>query len=313
VKTRQRRTPQQIVLNRPDGPCPCGSGKSVGLCCLQADGSLRIRPPNLHPPGDITGFAKAGCYLSTTSNCSHTSSGEHYISQSLLTEIGDTVSVGGFRWSGPTPETQKIVGINRLTANILCDRHNSSLSTLDDHAGKFMRILKAINHDLDNNAQNIPHDMNYLVSGEILESWMLKVLLGMFFSKNAVGPDGAVIETFPIDMDRAIRALYEASWDDKCGLYLAALAGEQINLDLSFGARVWCGLSKNKTYGAVIEIYGLSFIIAIDNLDGHLDIETETANYHPAFITFERGARKHRIVLTWAPPSTGGVTIIRPS
>jgi UDP-N-acetylglucosamine/UDP-N-acetylgalactosamine diphosphorylase len=40
--------------------------------------------------------------------------------------------------------------------------------------------------------------------------------------KNAVGPDGPVIETFPIDMDRAIRALYGASWDDKCGLHLAA-------------------------------------------------------------------------------------------
>jgi hypothetical protein len=305
MKTRQRRTPQQIVLNRPDGPCPCGSGKPIRLCCLQADGSLRIRPPNLHPPGGITGFAKAGCYLSTTGNCSHASSGEHYISRSLLTEIGDTVSVGGFPWSGPTLETQRIVGMNSLTANILCKRHNSSLSALDCHAGKFMRILKAINHDLDNNSSNIPHDMNYLMSGEILERWMLKVLLGMFFSKNAVGPDGPVIETFPMDMDRVIRALYEASWDDKCGLYIAALTGEQINLALSFGVKALCGLSKNQTYGAVIEIYGLSFNIAIDNLDGHLIIDTETANYRPAFITFESGARKHRVVLTWASVSTG--------
>lgn len=181
VKTRQRKTPQQIVLNRPDGPCPCGSGKPVRLCCLQADGSLRIRPPDLHPPGNITGFAKERCYLSTTGNCSHTSSGEHYISKSLLTEIGNTVSAGGFPWSGPTPETQKIVGINSLTANILCKRHNTALSELDKHAGKFMRVLKAISHDLDNNAPHIPHDLNYLLSGEIVECWMLKVLLGMFF------------------------------------------------------------------------------------------------------------------------------------
>jgi len=314
VKTRQRRTPQHIVLNRRDGPCPCGSGKPVRFCCLQADGRLRIRPPNLHPPGDITGFANAGCYLSTTRNCSRKSSGEHYISQSVLSEIGETVSVGGFPWSGPTPEAQKIVGISSLTANILCDRHNSSLTILDANAGKFMRILKRINHDLGNSVPNIPHEMNYLVSGEILECWTLKVLLGMFFSNNVVGPDGRpLIKTFPVDMCRAIRALYEASWDEKCGLYLATLTGEQINLDLSLGVQALCGLSKNRTYGAVIGIYGLSFNIAIDNLDGHLVIETETANYHPGFITFERGARKHRIVLTWASASAGGVTVIRPA
>jgi hypothetical protein len=138
-------------------------------------------------------------------------------------------------------------------------------------------------------------------------------LVGNVFSKNAVGPDGPVIETFPIDMDRAIRALYGASWDDKCGLHLAAPPGTQINRNLSFEVMVLCGLSKSMTYGARIRIFGLEFFIVVDNLDGNVVIDAENSIHHPSNITFERGARKHRIVLTWASASIRGVTITHPS
>src|ERR1700746_1594875 len=124
--------PQWIPVG-PNSPCPCGSGKAVRLCCLQPDGkTLRIRFPNLTPSGAVTCYSNPGCYLSMTRNCSPGLSGEYYISRDLLTEIGTAVTVGGVLWLAP--DTQLVVGINSLTANILCTRHNS----LDAHAGKFM-------------------------------------------------------------------------------------------------------------------------------------------------------------------------------
>jgi hypothetical protein len=253
MKTKHRPAPQRITLQGTNGPCPCGSGKAVRLCCLQPDGkTLRIRPPALTPSGSVTGYANPMCYLSMTNNCSTAMSGEHYISKSLLTEIGNTVSLGGVLWL--VPDTQKVVGINSMTANILCTRHNSSLSPLDAHAGMFMRILKLINDDFDHASPATPHAMNYLVSGEIIEYWMIKVLLGIYFSKNAGDPDGPAIYKYLLDMNRVLDALYKQSWGKRCGLYVACPPGTEIKNTLSFEVMLLYGLLKNMAYGARIRI-----------------------------------------------------------
>jgi hypothetical protein len=248
MKPKHRPAPQLTTLQGTDSPCPCGSGKVVRLCCLQPDGkNLRIRLPSLIPAGAVTGYANPGCYLSMTNNCSTVMSGEHYISKSVLAEIGNTVYLGGVLWL--VPDTQKVVGINSMTANILCARHNSSLSPLDEHAGKFMRTLKIINTDFDNSSPITPYQMNYLVSGEIIEYWMLKVLLGIYFSKNAGGPDGPSIDKYPLDMRRVLDALYKQSWGKRCGLYVACRSGTEIicgrsppakDVEHSFGEMVGC-------------------------------------------------------------------------
>jgi len=241
-------------------------------------------------------------------------SGEHYISKSLLAEIGATVSVGGLRWLGP--DTRKDVGISSLTANILCKRHNEALSSLDAHAGMFMRVLKYIDNDLATNSTDIPHENNYLLSGEILECWMLKVLLGVHFSKNAFGPEGATIDNFGLNMERVSKALYEQSWHERCGLYIALPPGETTT-SLSFEVMVLAGLSKNAVYGARIRIYGMEFYILLDDLDGNTVIPNpEMVILRPSNITHQCRLRTHRIVLTWAslnPASARGVTFTRKS
>lgn len=223
---------------------------------------------------------------------------QHYISKSLLLEIGNNVSVGGLLWL--PQDTQKIVGINSLTANILCSRHNKSLSPLDAHAGKFMGLLKHINNDLVTSSPNTPHEMKYLLSGEIIESWMLKVFLGLYFSKNSGGPDGPLIDKFPLDMSLVLDALLKQSWRKRCGLYMACTAGTQMNFALSFEVVVLCGLSKNMAYGARVRIYGLEFFIVIDDLDGNVLINNDNVILRPSHITFQSGVRAHTIVLTWA-------------
>ena len=279
------------------GVCPCGSGDPAMSCCLQPDGKFRIQLPSLTPNGPVTGFCKSGCYLAETANCSHDLSAEHYISKTVLEEIGMKVFVEGLSWL--VPNTRKEVGIGALTANVLCSRHNSSLSNLDAHAGKFMRILKAIEYDFLQNPMSETYSASYLISGEMLEAWMQKVLLGIHFSGNAAGPDGPSFNKFPINMDRVLDALYNGVWGSKCGLYIFCSPGSIVTSRLSFEVMILCGLSKNMTYGARIRICGLEFYIVIDDLHGNVLISPDNVMRRPSYIRYQKNMRQHTIVMTW--------------
>jgi len=62
-------------------------------------------------------------------------SAEHYMSRSVLEALGDTVAIGGAPWLGRGE--QREIGINKLTAKILCSRHNTALFPADTAAGEF--------------------------------------------------------------------------------------------------------------------------------------------------------------------------------
>ena len=128
----------------PETPCPCGSEKQLKECCL-VGGRLHKAPPNILPSGPLTGLRRDGCYLAGTANCSDKLSGEHYISKTVLESIGSTIRMEGVTWL--PPGTSKVIGLNALTAKILCQRHNSALSPLDTEAGQFFRQLQTIDND----------------------------------------------------------------------------------------------------------------------------------------------------------------------
>jgi hypothetical protein len=157
--------------------CPCGSGDQAG------DGHMRrstdrwqlpLYAPSLE--GAITGRALPGCYASSTNDCSPKLSNEHWLSKAVLRAIGDgdMVTVGGLHWQ--TKPSQHLP-VNRLGANILCDRHNSALSRLDRTATIVQAALDR--YQLDQLAKPDPHGSEFdLVSGEDFERWMLKMAWG---------------------------------------------------------------------------------------------------------------------------------------
>lgn len=78
------------------------------------------------------------CWARAVSTCSKEMSGEHLVSKALFP---DSVNIQGFKWCHDRP---KAIGINSLTANVLCRDHNSELSDLDNAALRAWEALKRI-------------------------------------------------------------------------------------------------------------------------------------------------------------------------
>ena len=168
----------QLDVNR---PCPCGSGKLLKACCaLEGLNSVRKVPATVTPRPPRTGYSHPSCYLSHTGDCSKKLSAEHYVSAALLRALGDKLLVGGMPWlrNGET----KVVGINSLTAKVLCTRHNEALSPLDGEAARLFRTIKLVAAELDQKSL-ARRPKQYILSGEDLERWMAKLLMGTFRGK----------------------------------------------------------------------------------------------------------------------------------
>jgi hypothetical protein len=125
---------------KPVDSCPCGSGQLFGQCCLRTGGHIYKSPTRRVPPAPQTGFGHNRCYLEWSKDCDQTISAEHFISATVLSQLGDKkVRLNGMPWlRGAT----KNLPISSLTGNILCRRHNAALSPLDAMAGRFFSALK---------------------------------------------------------------------------------------------------------------------------------------------------------------------------
>src|SRR5438067_1344997 len=130
---------KEAVLN---GPCPCGSAKLARLCCFNGDGWHK--PPavlglNALPPASRI----EKCYMKELGSCAGPISGEHIISESVIRVLmadGD-FSISGLPWLEAGEE--RILAPQSLTANCLCEKHNSALSPLDAAAKYFFASLKS--------------------------------------------------------------------------------------------------------------------------------------------------------------------------
>jgi hypothetical protein len=78
--------------------------------------------------------------MTWTHDCSQTISGEHFISETVLSILNPrALRISGAAFI-PKGET-KDLPLTALRANVLCTRHNSAWSPLDTMAGEFFRAL----------------------------------------------------------------------------------------------------------------------------------------------------------------------------
>ncbi|WP_443748687.1 hypothetical protein [Asticcacaulis solisilvae] len=164
-------------------------------------------------PGAVTGHSHGKCYANIDGNCSPTISREHYISANYLRSVEKNggVKISGLAWQ--QPETFDLISVNALQAKVLCSRHNSAISNLDDEFRAFTEVIRSI--DGNAGAQSTTHSF----SGNRIELWMLKTLLGLALSGNLRGT---------VDQNCVELLLARTPWPRWWGLYFSVHLKQRI-------------------------------------------------------------------------------------
>lgn len=177
-----------------DDLCPCASGLIVRNCTCK---SRRFVPPlaSTQTPAPRTGTVVRHCYAGLLRDCALPISREHPVSKSALLETisGNTIRLIGQRFRAQRPEG-KVVGLDSATKRVLCKRHNSALSSLDDVGAAFTRAHAELMSHLQDANQG---DYHRLFNGYDVERWILKILCAQQHEERIPGSDDPSLWTAP--------------------------------------------------------------------------------------------------------------------
>lgn len=275
--------------------CPCGSNMPFGDCCHQGPRKLPyVHVPDLMPPELATGHAHPRCYMSPSRNCSTKISREHYISQAILEQF-PVLTVSGLPWQ-QSGEAEQFTP-RALTANILCTRHNSALSPLDTLAARaFAAFVDAPRFAVER--LNPGKAQHYLVSGDALELWMLKLLAGLYFGGIASANAMRLRESCTIRHAELVDALSGRALPSRAGLYLAQGIGEVPKRAL--GVAPLIDAAAGEAAGVRVQFGTLLFeTLLAPAPDEAFRRMTALRRRHPGIIDISGPARDARIVMSW--------------
>lgn len=305
VDTTARKALLSMRITSFQEPCLCGSGQTYLECCLK-----NCRPV---PDPNRTGVSHQACYASGFNDCSTKITGEHYISEGVLKQFGPKVGVGGLPWieEGQT----KILPTGVLTANILCDRHNSMLSPIDQVGIRFFRELGPGGGRVRFGPDDPPEF--HVFRGEMVELWMLKVACGLIASRNAADRDTGLLieESVPTAWIHILFGL--APMPPGWGLYIRSDLGDHYRPGSVFE---WWFMYPNRILnGAIFIAHNIGIALVMNNPPERSEGTIfEKATYRPGQITIVKDERMKVIRLAWESPSRdernitfGGATEIR--
>lgn len=203
-------------------------------------------------------------------------------------------------WQEPG-ETQKLTS-SALVANILCTRHNSSLSPLDALAGNAFDALAA-SASYAASQRHGGKIMYQLVSGHGLELWMYKLMAGTYFGGIAAVKRGRLrdLSNFP-EMQVADHLTY-GSLAGLGGMYVTQSAG--LITENEIGIAPLIDVTSKQCAGVQVQFGTLRFETTVV----HPNLPTEKhevmkQRLRPHVIDYCGPARDARVVLTW--PKTKG-------
>jgi hypothetical protein len=172
------------------------------------------------------------CWAKSLGNCSDKLSREHLVTESFFEN--DTVEMFGFPWCKEKPVR---VGIAAATAKVLCTKHNSALSTIDEagrHAFGALREIQRLNSI---RKELKPHRwkiIKYTIDGPAFERWFLKTLINVCCNRgHPIGHDSTVKGR---PSDRLVRIAYGLdTFRGKAGLYSVVRIGMNVAQDDTIG------------------------------------------------------------------------------
>jgi hypothetical protein len=200
-------------------------------------------------------------------------------------------TVSGLPWlqSGETKELSP----DNLTANCLCKKHNSSISSLDSAALQFFKALKVSLEGTNAHSQDV------LVSGHDIERWLLKTLKAMAVSRNLSRESVRLSGKFQSDV-RIVDMLDDPrSWPQSTGLYCMMPDGRRMINSNRFQLSPLSGAVSGEIGGVWVNILGIAFVLMIEPIDLNKNPELRNAKYRPGEIRIKERGSVSTVGISW--------------
>jgi len=220
------------------------------------------------------------CWANSLGDCAGPMSKEHIFSRAIARKGSKAeISVKGM---ANMPDQS--IGPDWPNSRILCERHNSILSPLDNEAKKLADAL----HEFVDGAQHTTVHLN----GLLLERWTLKTVINFFAA-------GYADESKWLPTEDVVRNVFGLEPLPKgCGLYLLRVDGySPLSLEQAGITPVWSGAkdgTPSECMGAIVYLHGATFFLLLqthflealktDGLDfskSDLPLTYDRLMYHP--------------------------------
>lgn len=291
-----------IYLDPQHSPCPCGSRRLIKNCsCRRANGQLIPQSAEIMVKSCQYYYSQAGCYAKSTGECSRGLSKEHYISHSLLNILAKedgSISITGLPWA--KNNSVRLYPSN-LWSKILCVGHNQALKGLDSVAVRFFRQLYSIPEQLNTHGP----DSIFLVNGNDLELWFLKLLCGLCTVNPPKDQSHWEIPSEWLDILFKKKNFDHAAGQ---GLYCSAWIGRQDNAGNSFDFTIYHRESDYSVAGIQANMGGVFFFLCLQKM-----LKQDVTLFHPDILAFksQRSTRNIYLTLGWEQfPSGKAVHIL---
>jgi hypothetical protein len=201
------------------------------------------------------------CWAASLGDCAGKISREHIISKGIFLE--DQIRVNGFDWC---PEEPVTIGLASLTKKILCQKHNSDLSTADNAGIKTVEQFREFFRlgDVRGQARSRRWRVVRLrTDGFELERWFLKTLVNV-----AVGRPYPLFKTVQSPKWQPPPHLVEIAFGLKrfqpsAGLYLANESGQRIDPNAKLQIMTFIDAAE-RLVGARFIMFGFAFFLYLE-------------------------------------------------
>lgn len=286
--------------------CPCGRGERSDACCF-VGGAVTPKQRTITQPSGS--FQHRKCYASALSGCSSEANAslEHFFSRGILERMPDLVIRGG-----------RIAGDKNMPANpsflqsrCLCKDHNSALSPLDTGAIALHDALSRMKAHLSNPSASSPPAM-FVTSGHDLERWMMKCLLGMIASGNAITQAGVPHPKTWRAPRRWLDVLFGLDMLHGVGLHLVLQPNTVMSaMDHHAAASITDPRTK-MPLGVSLNFQGLHFLLEIDPIPPEVKHALwPTRRYRPQYIIMRNERNAAALFLGWDNATHGGASLVR--
>ena len=232
--------------------------------------------------------------MASTNNCSEGKSREHYVSESIL-ERFDSLKVSGMPWQ--KAGESKILPANALAATILCERHNSALSPVDEFGRKAFNAFTAA-ADYAVTQLHSGRAQHYLISGEGLELWMFKLFAGIHHGGIASADGKRARDSLDFPIAPTVAALSDGTLPTNAGLIISHNMGLVQRDQIEVCPLV--NVLKAENIGVQVKFGALQFETTVVPPDITLSLGAKIASYRrPRVVDFSGPARDARVVLSW--------------